>query len=35
MAGFWFMLQIAILAGFSTAYAASWFMMSKGIKEKI
>ncbi len=35
MAEFWFMMQIAMLAGFATAYPANWFLITKGLKEKM
>ncbi len=31
---FWFMMQIAMLAGFVTAYPANWWLISRGIKEQ-
>ncbi|MGN6566932.1 MAG: DUF4396 domain-containing protein, partial [Flavipsychrobacter sp.] len=30
---FWFMMQIAMLCGFVTAYGINWFLLKKGIKE--
>ena len=30
---FWFMMQIAMLIGFITAYPVNWWLMKKGIKE--
>ncbi len=30
---FWFMMQIAMLAGFLTAYPVNWWLLRKGIKE--
>jgi len=30
---FWFMMQIAMLAGFATAYPANWWLIRRGIKE--
>lgn len=30
--GFWFMMQIAMLVGFLTAYPANWLLVNKGIK---
>lgn len=30
---FWFMMQIAMLAGFCTAYPVNWWLISAGIKE--
>ncbi|QQM29036.1 DUF4396 domain-containing protein [Martelella lutilitoris] len=32
---FWFMMQIAMWAGFATAYPVNWWLVSKGIKEKM
>ncbi len=32
---FWFMMQIAMLCGFATAYPVNWWLISKGIKEKM
>ncbi len=32
---FWFMMQIAVLAGFVTAYPVNWRLLRKGIKEKM
>ena len=32
---FWFMMQIAMLAGFLTSYPVNWWLISKGIKEKM
>ncbi len=32
---FWFMMQIAMLAGFLTAYPVNWWLVSTGIKEKM
>lgn len=32
---FWFMMQIAMLAGFATAYPVNRWLLSKGIKEKM
>lgn len=32
---FWFMMQIAMLAGFFTSYPVNWWLISKGIKEKM
>ncbi len=32
---FWFMMQIAMAAGFLTAYPVNWWLLSKGIKEKM
>jgi hypothetical protein len=30
---FWFMMQIAMLFGFLTAYPMNWWLIRKGIKE--
>lgn len=30
---FWFMMQIAMLAGFITAYPVNWWLLRKGVKE--
>jgi len=32
---FWFMMQIAMLAGFATSYPVNWWLVSVGIKEKM
>lgn len=32
---FWFMMQIAMLLGFCTAYPVNWFLIKKGIKERM
>ena len=32
---FWFMMQIAMLLGFVTAYPVNWWLIAKGIKEKM
>jgi len=32
---FWFMMQIAMLAGFLTSYPVNWWLVSTGIKEKM
>ncbi len=34
-AEFWFMMQIAMLAGFVTSYPVNWWLIRKGIKEKM
>lgn len=34
-AEFWFMMQIAMVAGFVTAYPANWWLISRGIKERM
>ena len=32
---YWFMMQIAMLAGFATSYPVNWWLVRKGIKEKM
>nr|WP_295834019.1 DUF4396 domain-containing protein [uncultured Azospirillum sp.] len=32
---FWFMMQIAMLCGFVTAYPVNWWLISTGVKEKM
>lgn len=32
---FWFMMQIAMLLGFATAFPMNWWLIKKGIKEKM
>ena len=32
---FWFVMQIAMLGGFATSYPVNWWLISKGIKEKM
>lgn len=32
---FWFMMQIAMLAGFATAFPVNWWLIKSGIKEKM
>lgn len=32
---FWFVMQIAMLAGFATSYPVNWWLISSGIKEKM
>lgn len=34
-ATFWFMMQIAMLAGFLTSYPVNWWLLRAGIKEKM
>lgn len=34
-AEFWFVMQIAMCAGFATAYPVNWWLISAGIKEKM
>ena len=34
-ASFWFMMQIAMLAGFLTSYPVNWWLVKSGIKEKM
>ena len=35
MPEFWFMMQIAMLFGFATSYPVNWWLIRKGIKEKM
>jgi hypothetical protein len=32
---FWFMMEIAMIAGFLTSYPANWWLLRKGIKERM
>jgi len=32
---FWFMMQVAMLAGFLTAYPVNWWLIRRGIKERM
>jgi uncharacterized membrane protein YqaE (UPF0057 family) len=32
---FWFMMQLAMLAGFATSYPVNWWLIKKGIKERM
>ena len=32
---FWFMMQLAMLCGFATAYPVNWWLIRKGLKEKM
>ena len=32
---FWFMMQIAMICGFLTAYPVNWWLIQSGIKEKM
>lgn len=32
---FWFMMQLAMIAGFVTSHPANWWLISKGIKERM
>ena len=32
---FWFVMQIAMMVGFLTAYPTNWWLISRGIKEKM
>ena len=32
---FWFMMQIAMLAGFVTSYPVNWWLLRSGVKEKM
>ncbi|QUS34920.1 DUF4396 domain-containing protein [Falsirhodobacter algicola] len=34
-AEFWFMMQIAMLCGFATSYPVNWWLIRKGIKERM
>ena len=34
-AAFWFLMQIAMAAGFITAYPINWWLLKKGIKERM
>lgn len=34
-AEFWFMMQIAMLCGFATSYPVNWWLIKRGIKEKM
>ena len=34
-AEFWFMMQIAMLCGFATAYPVNWWLLRTGMKEKM
>ncbi len=34
-AAFWFTMQLAMLAGFATAYPVNWWLIRKGVKEKM
>lgn len=35
MPEFWFMMQIAMIAGFLTSYPVNWWLLARGIKEKM
>ena len=35
MAEFWFMMQIAMLAGFLTSYPVNWWLLAIGVKERM
>ena len=35
MPEFWFMMQIAMMAGFLTSYPVSWWLIKAGVKEKM
>jgi Domain of unknown function (DUF4396) len=35
MVEFWFMMQIAMICGFLTAYPVNWWLIQTGIKEKM
>lgn len=32
---FWFLMQLAMLAGFATSYPVNWWLVSRGVKEKM
>jgi hypothetical protein len=32
---FWFMMQIAMICGFITAYPVNWWLIKAGVKEKM
>lgn len=32
---FWFMMQVAMLLGFATAYPVNWWLVARGIKERM
>jgi uncharacterized protein DUF4396 len=32
---FWFMMQLAMMVGFATAYPVNWWLITRGIKEKM
>jgi hypothetical protein len=32
---FWFMMQVAMLAGFLTAYPVNWWLVRSGMKERM
>ncbi len=32
---FWFMMQLALVAGFATAYPVNWLLIRGGLKEKM
>lgn len=32
---FWFMMQLAMVAGFATAYPVNWLLIKTGVKEKM
>jgi Domain of unknown function (DUF4396) len=35
MVEFWFMMQIAMIAGFVTSYPVNWWLLERGIKERM
>ena len=35
MVEFWFMMQIAMVAGFVTSYPVNWWLLKRGIKERM
>jgi hypothetical protein len=32
---FWFMMQIAMVCGFLTSYPVNWWLLRRGLKEKM
>ena len=32
---FWFMMQLAMITGFVTSYPVNWWLITKGIKERM
>ncbi len=32
---FWFMMQIAMMVGFVTSYPANWWLITRGLKERM
>ncbi|MGY4500516.1 hypothetical protein ACVWYH_004447 [Bradyrhizobium sp. GM24.11] len=35
MPEFWFMMQIAVMAGFLTSYPVNWWLIKTGVKERV